>query len=153
MGLHPHARAKLRFKTSLHKFCARDKEKPVIAAVKSSVEPISVPEMREAEWSIVKYVQEKHFREEIERNQDIVTVIPSQRSKVGSVKRGSSIFGLDLVLVDGILVVGGQLRQASLPEHVKHQIILPKDHHVTALRVRHYHFAPGHLGRKYVINL
>ena len=153
MGLHPHARAKLRFETSLRKFCARDKEKPVIAAVKSSVEPISVPEMREAEWSIVKYVQEKHFREEIERNQDIVTVIPSQRSKVGSVKRGSSIFGLDLVLVDGILVVGGQLRQASLPEHVKHQIILPKDHHVTTLRVRHYHFAPGHLGRKYVRNL
>ena len=150
MGLHPHARAKLRFKTSLHKFCARDKEKPVIAAVKSSIESISVPEMREAEWSIINYVQEKHFREEIEslkRNQDIVTVIPSQRF------RGSSIFGLDLVLVDGILVVGGQLRQASLPEHVKHQIILPKDHHVTALRVRHYHFVPGHLGRKYVINL
>ena len=156
MGLHPHARAKLRFKTSLHKFFARDKEKPVIAAVKSSVEPISVPEMREAERSIVNYVQEKHFREEIEslkRNQDIVTVIPSQRSKGGSVKRGSSIFGLDLVLVDGILVVGGQLRQASLPEHVKHQIILPKDHHVTTLRVRHYHFAPGHLGRKHVRNL
>ena len=82
MGLHPHARAKLGFKTSLHKFCARDKEKPVIAAVKSSIESISVPEMREAEWSIINYVQEKHFREEIEslkRNQDIVTVIPSQR--------------------------------------------------------------------------
>ena len=115
-----------------------------------------MPELREAEQSIVKYVQEKHFREEIEslkRNQDIVTVIPSQRSKGGSVKRGSSIFGLDLVLVDGILVVAGQLRQASLPEHVKHQIILPKDHHVTTLRVQHYHFAPSHLGRKYVRNL
>ena len=39
----------LRYKTSLHKFCVGDKEKPVIAAVKSSIEPISVPEMREAE--------------------------------------------------------------------------------------------------------
>ena len=80
MGLR--ARVELRYKTSLHKFCARDNEKPVIAAVKSSIEPISVPEMREAEWSIINYVQEKHFREEIEslkRNQDIVTVIPSQR--------------------------------------------------------------------------
>ena len=36
----------LRCKTSLRKFCARDKETPVIPAVKSSIEPISVPEMR-----------------------------------------------------------------------------------------------------------
>lgn len=67
----------------------------MIPAVKSSMEPISVPEMKEAVRSIVKYVQEKHFKEEIEslkRNQDIVTMIPSQRPKGGSVKRGSSIF-------------------------------------------------------------
>ena len=38
---------------SLCKFCARDKEKPVISAMKSSIEPISVPEMREAERSIM----------------------------------------------------------------------------------------------------
>ena len=127
--------------------------KPV---VKSNIEPISVPEMREAERSIVKYVQEKHFKEKIEcinGNQDIVTVIPSQRPKGGSVKRGSSIFGLDPVLVDGILVVGGQLRHASLPEDAKHQIILPKDHHATNLIVRHYHFASGHSGREYVLPL
>ena len=60
----------------------------MIPALKSSIEPIIVPEMREAERSIVKYVQEKHFKEEIEslkRNQDVVTVIPSQRPKGGSV--------------------------------------------------------------------
>ena len=102
--------------------------KPV---VKSVIEPNSVPEMREGGRSIVNYVQEKHFKEEIEslkRNQDIVTVIPNQRLQGGSVKRGSSIFGLDPVLVDGILVVGGRLRHASLPEDAKHQIMLPKDY-------------------------
>ena len=78
---------------------------------------------------------------------------PSQRSKGGSVKRGSSIFGLDPILVDGILVVGGWLRHASLPEDAKLQIILSKNRHVTNLIVRHYHFAPGHLGREYVLNL
>ena len=102
--------------------------KPV---VKSVIEPISVPEMREVERSIVKYVQVKHFKEEIEclhRNQDVVIVLPRQRPKGGSVKRGSSIyiyiyiyiiylqnsirtsssmFGLDPVLGYGILVVGG----------------------------------------------
>ena len=127
----------------------------MIPAVKSSIEPISVPEMKEAVRSIVKYVQEKHFKEEIEsrkRNQDIVTMIPSQRPKGGSVKRGSSISGLDSVLVDGILVVGGQLRRASLPEDAKHQIILPKDHHVTNLTVLHYNFASGHSGESMFCN-
>ena len=126
----------------------------MIPAVKSSMEPISVPEMKEAVRSIVKYVQEKHFKEEIEslkRKQDIVTMIPSQRPKGDSVKRGSSISSLDSVLVDGILVVGGQLRRASLLEDAKHQIILPKDYHVTNLIVLHYHFASGHLGREYVL--
>ena len=126
----------------------------MIPAVKSSIEPISVPEMKEAVQIIVKYVQEKQFKEEIEslkRNQDIVPMIPSQRPKGGSVKRGSSIFGLDPVLVDGILVVGGQLRHASLPEDAKHQIILPKNHHVTSWIVLHYHFASGHSGREYVL--
>ena len=121
----------------------------MIPAVKSSIEPISVPEMREAERSIAKYVQEQHLKEEIESlkgNQDIVTVIPSERPKGGSVQRGSSVFGLVPVLVDGILIVGGRLRHASLPEDAKHQIILPKDHHVTNLIVRHCNFASGHSG-------
>ena len=38
---------------------------------------------------------------------DVITVVPRKRLKAGSVKRGSSIFGLDPVLVDGILDVGG----------------------------------------------
>ena len=128
----------------------------MILAVKSSIEPISVPEIREAERSIVKYVQEKHFKEEIEslkRNQDVVTVIPSQRPKEGSVKRGSSIFGLDPVQVDRILVVGGRFGHASLPEDVEREIILPKDHHVTNLIVWHYDFASSHSEREYVLSL
>ena len=45
----------LRYKTSLCKFCVRDKEKPVKPVAKSVIEPIRVPEVRE-----------KHFKEEIE---------------------------------------------------------------------------------------
>ena len=80
-------------------------------------------------------------------------MIPSQRRKGGSVQKGSSIFGLDPVLVDGILTVGGRLHHASLPEDAKHQIILPKDHHVTNLIVWHYHFASGHSGREHLPSL
>ena len=80
-------------------------------------------------------------------------MIPSQRPKGGSVQKGSSIFGLDPVLVDRILTVGGRLHHASLPEDAKHQIILPKDHHVTNLIVWHYHFASGHSGREHLPSL
>ena len=45
------------------------------------------------------------------------------------------------------------MRYASLPEDTKHQITLPKDHHVTNLIVRHYHFASGHSGGEYVLSL
>ena len=38
---------------------------------------------------------------------DVITAVPRQGLRGGSVKRGSSIFGLDPVLVDGILNVGG----------------------------------------------
>ena len=55
--------------------------------------------------------------------------------------------------MDGILVVGGLLRLASLPEDAKHQIILTKNHDVTNLIVRHYHLASGHSGREYVLSL
>ena len=43
------------------------------------------------------------------------------------------------------------MQHALLPEDAKHHIILPKDHHVMNLIVRHYHFASGHSGREYVL--
>ena len=69
------------------------------------------------------------------------------------VMKTSSIFKLDPVLVGGLLRVGGCLCRASLSEDAKHQIILPKRHHVTDLIVRHYHKISGHLGREYVLPL
>ena len=45
------------------------------------------------------------------------------------------------------------MRHASLPEDAKHQITLPKEHHVTNLIVQHYHFASGHSGGEYVLSL
>ena len=70
-----------------------------------------------------------------------------------SVKKSSSVFGLDPVLIRGVLRVGGRLRRASLPQGAKHQIILPKNHHVTDLIVRHYHLISGHSGREYFLSL
>ena len=50
-----------------------------------------------------------------------------------------------------LLRVGGRLTNAPIPYEAKHQIILPKDHHVTTLIVKHYHLRLGHAGTERVL--
>ena len=69
-----------------------------------------------------------------------------------TVKKSSPICNLD-PLVDGLLRVGGQLQHAQLDEDHKHPVILPKDHRVTRLIMRHYHHIYGHSGRNYVLSM
>ena len=60
---------------------------------------------------------------------------------------------LDPVLIDGLLRVGGTLGLASETFDSKHQIILPKNDHVSNLLVEHYHQISGHSGKEYVLSL
>jgi hypothetical protein len=53
----------------------------------------------------------------------------------------------------GILCVGGRLEHASIPSESKHQMILPKSHHVVNLIIQHYHEMAGHSGKEYVLSL
>ena len=119
------------------------------------IQLISTTEMKDAEQSIIKCVLEGHFKEEIESLK--VTKNHEEDASLGPrpscVKKSSSVFSLDPVLIDGVLRVGGRLRCALLPQDAKHQIILPKNHHVTNLIVRHFHLLSGHAGREYVLSL
>ena len=69
------------------------------------------------------------------------------------VKKNSCLRRLDPVLIDGLLRVGGRLDQASEPFDSKHQIIFPKNDHVSNLLVEHYHQISGHSGKEYVLSL
>ena len=69
------------------------------------------------------------------------------------VKKNSCLWRLDPVLIDGLLRVGGRLDLASEPFDSKHQIILPKNDHVSNLLVEHYHQISGHSGKEYVLSL
>ena len=63
-------------------------------------------------------------------------------------KRSSSLYKLDPFLdEDGLLRVGGRLRQSSAPYEVKHTVILPKKGHVMTLILCHYHKSVQHQGR------
>jgi len=54
---------------------------------------------------------------------------------------------------DGVIRVGGRLKNASLPIKAKHPLILPRNHHVIDLIVRHEHEMNGHVGREHVLSL
>ena len=59
---------------------------------------------------------------------------------------------LDPVLQDGILKVGGRLKNASIPQNAKHQMILPKHHHVSTLIIRHIHSRVKHQGCNHILS-
>jgi hypothetical protein len=63
----------------------------------------------------------------------------------------SSIVGLQPMLVDGTLRVGGRLKNANIPYDAGHQLIMPKHHHITSLIVRDAHIKSGHAGQEQVL--
>ena len=48
---------------------------------------------------------------------------------------------------DGVLRVGGRLRNAENPAAAKYPVVLPKKGHVTRLIISHYHDSIYHQGR------
>ena len=54
---------------------------------------------------------------------------------------------------DGLMRIGGRLKQGMLPYAVKHQVILPKDHHAVMLLVKYYHEQNHHVGTEHLISL
>ncbi|XP_035228121.1 uncharacterized protein LOC118200280 [Stegodyphus dumicola] len=85
---------------------------------------------------VIKSVQMQEFSEEIDHLKKRKLVSP--RSKLNM---------LNPFLDDeGILRVGGRLRNASIAQNVKYPVILPKSHYITELIIRYYHYKYLHGG-------
>ena len=126
----------LRFRSNLQKLVKSRKSKESSQIKPSStISPITVTELRDAEHAILSYVQCQFFKQEYEGLKSTV-----QRNAT------SSIHKLDPVLIQGLLRVGGRLKLASLDTDAKHPIILLKDHHVAKLIILYYHHVSGHSG-------
>ena len=96
---------------------------------------LQVKDLQAAETTIVKYLQKKYFKQDLSQNSTISSLEPFRDS-------------------DGIIRMGGRLLNAPIMEHTKHPIILPRDHHVSTLIVRHAHECQsGHAGREYVVSV
>lgn len=90
-----------------------------------------------AEMVIIRDIQQKFYSEEIENLQD---------SK--PLSKNSPIQKLDpFIDSEGILRVGGRLRNLSADASFKNPMILPAKHHVTTLIVRKLHSDVKHQGR------
>ena len=151
----------MKFKASLQ----QSSKKPLHAAKNTSKEKDtstyrspSVDEMRRAEQAILKSLQEESFPEEIK----ILKSLGAQSDGASreytkkrnlSMKKTSSLYRLDPFLdEDGVLRVGGRIRNALVSYEIKHPVILPSKGHVTTLLVRYYHERIRHQGRGMTLN-
>ena len=151
----------MKFKASLQ----QSPKKPLHEAKKTSKEKDtstyrspSVDEMRKAEQAILKSLQEEVFPEEIKilksfgvQNDDASREFAKRRNL--SMKKTSSLYRLDPFLDgDGVLRVGGRIRNAPVSYEIKHPVILPSKGHITALLVRYHHERISLQGRRMTLN-
>lgn len=76
-----------------------------------------------------------------------------QKQQNWKLDRCNSLVKLDHVVIDDLICVGGRLSNSDISDEAKHQIIIPKDHHVTTLIIRKIHEENGHVGVNHVLTL
>ena len=119
--------------------------KRVVAAVaidsRTTENPVlSLADLEEAEMAIVRFVQGCAFPEEMKDLQN-------QKA----LKVASPLLKLDPALVDGVLRVGGRLKNCPISSSRMHPIILPKSHPIVTLIIKDVHERVGHGGREHVL--
>lgn len=101
-------------------------------------DPISMTELRTAEKVIIKTIQKESFESEI-----------SELNKDKSISKNNKLIRLTPFLDgNGILRVGGRLKNANIPFNAKNQVLLPHDHFVTKLIIISLHLSCLHGGPK-----
>ena len=103
---------------------------------------LTVTEIHRATGNILSRVQQKVYGEEM-----------YSLGKLGRVSRCSQLFKLSPILSEGMLIVGGRLSYANVPDHCKHPIILPGNNHVTMLIIRKNHETNAHMGAQHILAL
>lgn len=99
--------------------------------------PLTSQELQNALLIIIKNIQKSAFHSEFQALKHNDTV--SKQSKIYSLH--------PFISKDGLIRVGGRLSNNSLiSETRKHPYVLPKDHHVTQLIIRHFHVKHLHAG-------
>ncbi|XP_062704584.1 uncharacterized protein LOC134286901 [Aedes albopictus] len=102
---------------------------------------LTTVEMHEALRCLVGIAQREAFREEF-----------ASLATSGQVKPSSKLKSLRPFVDQGVLRVGGRLRNAAVPEDRKHPFVLPSKHPFTELVARYYHQKLLHAGPQLLIS-
>lgn len=129
----------------------RKRGEPVQSGYGQKVNPLKVYDIEAAKKEILKKAQESCFQEELLSFQG--TTPESASSSKMTVKKLSHIYKSDPVLSSGLIRVGGRLQCLLISKSAKHQVILPKQHHVSNLIIHHYHLRCGHSGLEYRLSM
>ena len=113
---------------------------------------LKVAELQVAEREILRRVQQVSFPDVVEILTPTETQEGNRCVKKVLRKTVASLRQLNPQLNEGLLRVGGRLRNAPVTYERKHPIILPYKHRVTDLIVRQYHEALGHMGQECVLS-
>ncbi|XP_064472910.1 uncharacterized protein LOC135387742 [Ornithodoros turicata] len=96
-------------------------------------------ELSTAEKLIIANVQRDVFPREV-RCLEMERVVP----------KDSPLWKLDPYMdEDGLIRIGGRLRNSTLSQNERHPIVVPPRHHIATLLVRHYHERVAHQGRHF----
>ncbi|PIK54008.1 hypothetical protein BSL78_09093 [Apostichopus japonicus] len=106
---------------------------------------LTVDNLKAAETLILSHEQNRHFEAELK------ALTSGSEKEINSVMRKSPLRTLDPMLRGGLIVVGGRLRRADLPEETKHQIVIPKSSPVARLIVLETHKSLGHMGKSAIL--
>ena len=102
-------------------------------------------DLKNAETEIIKSVQSEAFEDEL--------IVLGDTKKVKTIKKSSPLYKLDPFLdKDGILRVGGRVKNADVPFEIKHPVLLPRKHHVVQLIIGYFHERVQHQGRGITTN-
>ncbi|XP_053698661.1 uncharacterized protein LOC128745608 [Sabethes cyaneus] len=96
---------------------------------------VTTAELREATENLVRIAQVERF------TQDFADI-----ARDGQVKKNSRLKALSPLLSNGILRVGGRLRNAPVTYNQRHPMILPNRHPLTDLILKFYHLNNFHAG-------
>ncbi|XP_023197668.1 uncharacterized protein LOC111610010 [Xiphophorus maculatus] len=119
--------------TTLLKVVARIKR---LGSKQQHGEHVTVDEREKAAETVIKIVQQQTFPNEVK-------LLKGEKN----IPNTSALFSCDPIWSEGLLHVGGRLKQSSLCLKVKHPVILPNNSHITKLIVSHYHAKTCHQGR------
>ncbi|XP_043283141.1 uncharacterized protein [Venturia canescens] len=97
---------------------------------------LNAEELNQAELKIVKLAQGAEFKQELQDLNDNHNIANSSKLKTLN----------PFVDEEGILRVGGRLKNAQLPYTQRHPALLPRSHRITSLIIEHHHQQNYHSG-------